>query len=83
MFLEKHGGRYQLKKKHKYYGQIQLGLAILNLPICYLVLYSSFDRSLEIITVKFNYEFTKNMLFRVKHNFFEKMIHVICTSNKA
>ncbi|VEN34179.1 unnamed protein product, partial [Callosobruchus maculatus] len=27
--------RYTLKKKHKYYGQVQLGMAVLNLSKCY------------------------------------------------
>nr|CAI5843226.1 unnamed protein product [Callosobruchus analis] len=34
-FILKENGRYTLKKKHKYYGQVQLGMGILNLNKCY------------------------------------------------
>ncbi|KAF5274171.1 hypothetical protein FQR65_LT17061 [Abscondita terminalis] len=37
---------YCLKKNHKYYAQIQLGMAILNLNNCYFTLYCSFDKSM-------------------------------------
>nr|CAI5867264.1 unnamed protein product [Callosobruchus analis] len=35
-FISKENGRYTLKKKHKYYGQVQLGMGILNLNKCYM-----------------------------------------------
>ncbi|VEN60449.1 unnamed protein product, partial [Callosobruchus maculatus] len=34
-FILNENGRYTLKKKHKYYGQVQLVMAILNLSKCY------------------------------------------------
>lgn len=37
--------KYVLKKKHKFYGQIQLGLFLLNMNICELIIYSSYDNS--------------------------------------
>ncbi|KAJ8914902.1 hypothetical protein NQ315_016056, partial [Exocentrus adspersus] len=48
-FVVKENGKYFLKQKHKYFGQIQLGLSMLNLKVCYLVLYASFDDSFVII----------------------------------
>lgn len=77
-------GKYLLKEKHKYNGQVQLGMGLLNLKKCYLVLYASFDNTFITIEVDFNYEFTKNMLTVVKHNFFEKMLPHLCkkTVNK-
>ncbi|KAJ8909641.1 hypothetical protein NQ315_015333 [Exocentrus adspersus] len=61
-YLEKCGSKYRLKEKHKYYGQIQLGMALLNVERCYFVLYASFDKSIEICEVDINYNFAKKML---------------------
>ncbi|VEN64614.1 unnamed protein product [Callosobruchus maculatus] len=52
-FILNENGRYTLKKNHKYYGQVQLVMAILNLSKCYVCLYASYDGSGEIITVDF------------------------------
>ncbi|XP_050497488.1 uncharacterized protein LOC126892001 [Diabrotica virgifera virgifera] len=81
-FIEKIGNTYVLKRNHKYYGQVQLGMALLNVPTCYFGLYASFDKSMEIFKIEFNYTFSKQMLTVVKKNFFENMLHVVCKSNK-
>ncbi|XP_030749252.1 uncharacterized protein LOC115877238 [Sitophilus oryzae] len=79
-YITKENGVYRLKKNHKYYGQVQFGMAILNVPKSYLVLYASFDMSLVIIDIEYNFEFTWEMLSKVKTNYFSKMIHAICES---
>ncbi|KAJ8912685.1 hypothetical protein NQ315_011045 [Exocentrus adspersus] len=79
-YLEKCGSKYRLKEKHKYYGQIQLGMALLNVERCYFVLYASFDKSIEICEVDINYNFAKKMLTVVKKNYFDCMFHTICKS---
>lgn len=38
----------KLKEKHAYYGQVQLGMAILNLEMTDFIIYSSFDKSFVI-----------------------------------
>nr|CAI5831074.1 unnamed protein product [Callosobruchus analis] len=77
-FISKENGRYTLKKKHKYYGQVQLGMGILNLNKCYMCLYASYGDSCEIITIENDYQFTKTMLMKIKNNYFSKMLHVLC-----
>nr|CAI5833209.1 unnamed protein product [Callosobruchus analis] len=77
-FISKENGRYTLKKKHKYYGQVQLGMGILNLNKCYMCLYASYDDSCEIITIENDYQFTKTMLMKIKNNYFSNMLHVLC-----
>ncbi|KAJ8976152.1 hypothetical protein NQ317_018091 [Molorchus minor] len=67
-YLEK--GTWNLKKKHIYFGQVQLGMAILNLFSCDFVLYSSFDESLFIINVPFDEPFCQQMLAKLQQNFF-------------
>lgn len=71
-FIEKRGNEYFLKERHKYYGQIQLGMALLNVPTCYFILYASFDKSLEILKIDFNHNFTKQLLTVVKKTFLKK-----------
>lgn len=69
---------YDLKIRHKYYGQIQMGLATLNLKYCYLVLYASFDDTLKILTVEQDPKFAENMLIQIKQQYFRRMLHTIC-----
>lgn len=78
-YVVEENGQYHLKKKHKYYGQVQMGMAVLNLPKTYFVIYASFDDSVLIMEVDFDYEFICDMLINVKHKYFEKMIHNCCT----
>lgn len=53
-------------------------MALLNLDSCDFVIYASQDNSLKIINVPFDYTFTINMLKKIKDNFFNNMLHVIC-----
>lgn len=50
-----------MESKHKYYRQVQLGMGLLNIQKCY----ASSDKTIEIIGISFNYEFTKQMLAEV------------------
>lgn len=68
----------KLKCKHKYYAQVQFGMALLNLESCDFVIYASQDNSLKIINVPFDYKFTYDMLQKIKANFFNNMLHVVC-----
>nr|CAI5867575.1 unnamed protein product [Callosobruchus analis] len=66
-----------LKKKHSYYWQVQLGMAILNLKSCDLVLYSSKAKNFLTICVPFDEEFVRDMLSNVSKKYFNNMIHFI------
>lgn len=70
-----------LKMKHKFYGQVQMGMGVLNLTETDFVIYSSFDDSIEIITVPFNQDFTDDLLVTAKHIYFNQMLHEICKNN--
>lgn len=67
-----------LKMKHAYYGQVQLGMAILNLQVCDLILYSSKSKSFLNICVQFNEEFARNLIVNITEKYFTHMLHVIC-----
>lgn len=71
-------GVFTLKKKHQYYGQVQLGMAVLNLKQCDLVLYAPFDDTSFTICIEYDEEYTINMLKTIQCNYFTKMIHIIC-----
>uniref|UniRef100_A0A6P7H3Y7 Uncharacterized protein LOC114344070 isoform X1 n=1 Tax=Diabrotica virgifera virgifera TaxID=50390 RepID=A0A6P7H3Y7_DIAVI len=81
-YIYKEGTEYKLKTKHKYYGQIQCGMALLNLNKTAFVIFCSYDRSLCVINVEFDYKYTVNMLRVVKEKYFNKMIHVLCEKQK-
>lgn len=67
-----------MKKRHKYYGQIQMGMAVLNLTKTYFVLYSSFDNSILVIVIDFDFEYAWEMLSKIKNNYFNNMVHGLC-----
>lgn len=67
-----------LKKRHTYYAQIQVGMALLNLEECDFVIYSSCDDSIYIINVTFDHEYCRKLLKTLKNKFFEHMLHEIC-----
>lgn len=74
-FLDEFGN---LRKRHKFYGQVQMGLAMLNLQSADFIIYSSFDDNIEIINVDFDQEFADNLMTTAKHSFFNYMLHEIC-----
>lgn len=72
-------GTYELKKKHQYYGQIQLGMAILNVNICHFIVYFSDSQSYIEIKVLLDEEYTHEMISSLKKKYVENMLHKICS----
>lgn len=66
----------QLKMKHKYYGQVQLGMFMLNVPKAYFVICILRLTILETIEIKYNESFVTEMLKVVKKSYFEFMLHM-------
>jgi len=60
-----------LKMRHEYYGQIQLGLLLMGLPKCDLVVYSSFNDSIEIVPVQFDMTFAAKMVTELVNVYFD------------
>lgn len=77
-YIVRDGEGYKLKKTHKYYGQIQMGMALLNLHKTAFVVYASHDNSILIVNVDIDFEFLMLMLVTIKHNYFDNMLHVLC-----
>ena len=76
-------GKYCLKKKHKYYGQVQLGMSVINVKVCSFVIYAPFDKSIMIIPVDFDEHFIVEMLSKLKVLFFDTMLHEKCKRKNA
>ncbi|XP_064462934.1 uncharacterized protein LOC135373798 [Ornithodoros turicata] len=77
-FLASDGENYKLKKRHTYYAQVQLGMAILNVCQCDFVVYAAFDNSVHVINVKFDYEFLWKMVSRLHNIYFEHVLSALC-----
>lgn len=67
-----------LNKKHKYYGQIQLGMFILYLQDAVFAVYAPFDTTMLTISVKYDAAFVAKMLRDVKNAYFNLIIHHVC-----
>lgn len=67
-----------LKKKHQYYAQVQLGMALLNLKWCDFIIYSSKSKTFLNIVVPFDEEFARDLIERTSEKYFKYMIHFIC-----
>ena len=74
-------GEAMLKKKHAYYGQVQLGMASLNISMMDFIVYSPFDNSIIIIKIEFDVKFVEKMLKSLKVAYF-RMIHYVCEEEK-
>lgn len=68
----------RLKEKHVYYGQVQLGMAIMNIEKTDLIIYASFDNTIVVIPVEINLTFVNKMLSALKVAHFSRLIHHVC-----
>jgi hypothetical protein len=69
---------WELKRKHSYYAQVQLGMAIMNLDTCDFILYAPFDDSIKIIPVKRNNIFISELLRTLKDKYFNYVLPHMC-----
>lgn len=65
---------YLLNKNHAYYGQVQLGLALLNIQLCDFVIYSSFDNDIVVIEVEKDEPFIISLLNKLHFVYFNYFI---------
>lgn len=77
------GLHVRLKEKHKYYAQVQMGMAVLNLKNAQFVIYDSYDKSIITINVPFNESFEMSMLKSLKETYYNIMLHEICENESA
>lgn len=73
---------FSLKKNHKYYGQVQLGMVILNVEKTDFILFSSYDKSMKIISVDYDKKFVEDLFLSSKSIFFNQMLHYACETEE-
>lgn len=73
-FIHVSEGEFKLRKNHAYYGQVQLGLALLNFNKCNLIIYSSYDESIIVLTILRDDLFLKVFLPSLSETYFDKLL---------
>lgn len=77
-YLQIENSRVILKKKHPYYGQVQIGMAVLDLKTCDFIVYSKCSKSFVNIIVPFDELFALDLLKKLQNIYFLNMLHEIC-----
>ncbi|KAJ8671938.1 hypothetical protein QAD02_003197 [Eretmocerus hayati] len=67
-----------MRERNRYYGQVQLGMALLNVGSCKFVLYSSFDKNIFVVDVPKDRLFLVKMLRRLKDLYYATILPGIC-----
>jgi YqaJ-like viral recombinase domain len=70
-------GNFILKKKHQYYGQVQLNMFLMSCTSADLVIYSKSTDSFVAVLVQYDYNFVLNMLETLKLVYFSKLLPII------
>ena len=68
------GENLELKKKHKFYGQIQLGLCVLGLKKAKLVLYSSLSDTFREFSVPYDAQFCEEFIPALRNLYFTRYL---------
>lgn len=79
-YINQIGDEVTLKRKHKYYGQVQLGMAILGLSSTKFILYSSCKKNYLNVNVDFDENFAKSLIKKISDNYFNNMLHFFCVN---
>lgn len=64
-------GAYALKKKHKYYGQVQCGMHVCGIKECYFIVYATYDKTFVLINVERDEKFIRSQ-FEALHDVYFK-----------
>lgn len=82
--VKNNNGLLSLKQNHSYYAQVQMGMVMLNVNTCDFIVYSSYEDTYVVINVMYDEIYCKNMFFKLKIIYFERLLHNICiiTKNK-
>lgn len=64
----------QLREKHQYYGQVQLGMFLTNTPVCHFLIYNKFEGKNVEILVPRNDNFQHKLIETLIHVYFERYL---------
>lgn len=79
-FLKLENKKYLLRRKHKHYGQVTLGMVMTGTKKCDFVTFAPYDHSMAIEEIDLDIDFAVRLLGSLKKTFFNKMLHSICLS---
>ena len=76
-------GNWTLKKRHPYYGQVQLCMALLGLKLCHFVIYASYDDSIAVIKVSYDEVFARLLIAKLTDLYFTYYLPLLRRRNFA
>jgi hypothetical protein len=77
-YLVKDNQEISLRKKHRYYGQIQLGLLLLRLELCHFIVFCSYDASFICIPIVKDNKFLEELVPVLGNIYFNHMLPELC-----
>lgn len=78
-WLENKNGEFYLRKKHSYYGQIQLGMCLLKLEKAELVIYCEFNDDYLSICVPYDKDFIARLIPVLRDIFLNIFLPILCS----
>lgn len=72
-----------LRKRHPYYGQVQLGMYLLNLQTCHFLVYASFDHSFVDVEVPYDQSFISDFINVLDQTYFNRILPYLYTNYKS
>ena len=73
-FLTADGENLKLKRKNRYFSQVQLSMAILNIRVCDLAVYSKLDNKVLVVRVPRDDAYQKSLLGKLHKVYFEHLL---------
>lgn len=77
-YVDYRDGNYLLRRKHAYYGQVQLSMYILKLKSADFIIYSRFENDYLCIDVKYDAEFVRDLLIVLTSVYFNVFLPMLC-----
>lgn len=76
-YVRRYGDKLSLKKNHKYYGQIQLYLGLLNINCCHFVIYSPYEKNFILLVEYFDKQFFQELMIALHFVYFVFYITIV------
>ena len=73
-FLNVRGENVQLKRKHRYFSQVQLSMAVLGVDVCDLAAYSKVEDRVLVVRVPRNRDYCRGVITKLHSVYFEHML---------
>ena len=73
-FLSMRGENVQLKRKHRYFSQVQLSMAILNVELCDVAVYSKVEDRVLVVHVPRDSDYCRGLISKLHAVYFEHML---------